>query len=130
MFTCKVCAINFVRNDNLKRHENIHKDIKFECFMCKKTFTRMDAVKRHLKNIHCDSDSPIYQCSKCNITFNRCDNLKRHSKFQHQHGNKNEKVLTHQKQCEADLTRKENLKQHIKSTQAKDDSMIQVRYDY
>jgi len=77
-FKCTVC--NFVASNlqNLKRHLNVHLDIKpFTCSYCGTRYKQKADLKRHVSMKHTQT-APKFECEHCKKTFGRKSELNRH----------------------------------------------------
>ena len=53
IFQCEICKLKIKRQDNYKRHLNIHKSLKnFQCDKCCYQTNRRDAFHRHITKVH------------------------------------------------------------------------------
>lgn len=77
-FKCTVC--NFVGSNlqNLKRHLNVHLDIKpFSCSYCGTRYKQKADLKRHVSIKHTQT-APKFECEHCKKIFGRKSELNRH----------------------------------------------------
>jgi transposase-like protein len=85
LFTCLVCASEFVSLNELSSHAVEHTgavaelDL-FQCEMCGKKFTDKSNYRRH-RRIH--SGEKPYKCQFCDVAYSRSDILKQHLVTRH-----------------------------------------------
>lgn len=81
MLPCPTCGKEFVRKEDLQRHQDTHAEIKnFECSECSKRFVSRTALNTHLK-VHIVEEPA--KCTICNKEFLRKDCLTRHMRSKH-----------------------------------------------
>jgi len=75
-FTCKVCAKSFDQINKLKRHENIHLDVKpYACSECGKRFSQSANCNTHMDSVH---KKMKHTCKICKSLFSNISNLGHH----------------------------------------------------
>ena len=97
VYKCDYCGSGFSENQNLKRHEKIHKE-DFDMNRCNdygEAFGRKDNLERHMRNVHKyvehnkNADFPIvrdvrkFSCDICHDSFKTKDQLNRHRESIH-----------------------------------------------
>ena len=73
---CGFCDFKAKRPIWVRRHENIHKGIKYKCTECSREYTQEYDLTRHIKSIHFPEKS---KCLKCNREFASINSRKAHS---------------------------------------------------
>ena len=78
-YKCSHCASQFVKMDDLKKHEKVHKINQsnvtpFECCPCKKKFATLEELETHelshpRKHSSDQAEKSTFKCQKCNQTF-------------------------------------------------------------
>ncbi|XP_055386527.1 zinc finger protein 525-like [Condylostylus longicornis] len=88
-YRCKECCFSFDKEENLKKHEEVHQDFfiferrkggEFKCDQCDKTYTFNYLLQRH-KRLH-TGERP-YACTMCDAKFRHYNTLKEHYVFRH-----------------------------------------------
>ena len=113
---CEQCHTEFTRSDNLRAHEQTHKEEKVEinpkyfCMWCFTTFKSQFNLDRHEALVH-DNYKPHmkvhnYQCDLCQKSFHKKNNLKIHKQQIHEE----KRYKCHQ--CEYVTIWKDNLRRH------------------
>ncbi|XP_041972499.1 zinc finger protein 2 homolog [Aricia agestis] len=75
---CEQCDKAFQKPSDLKKHLDVHNDIKkYSCTLCKKKFSDRSNLKRHTMT-H-TSEKP-FKCQGCRISFKQLASLNRHQK--------------------------------------------------
>ena len=113
---CEQCEMEFSRSDNLRAHEQTHKEVKVQlnpkyfCVWCFTTFNSQFNLDRHEAIVHNNYKPHMkvnnFQCDICEQCFNVKGNLKRHK--QKVHEGKRYKCY----QCEYITIWKDNLRRH------------------
>ena len=100
-FLCGFCDYKSKNLHHVRRHENIHKGIKYKCPECDNEFAQLESVGLHVKSIHFPEKS---KCNKCHKEFK---NIR--SKYVHEC----QRLLCDQ--CEKSFPNKHGLREHIKT---------------
>ena len=91
---CEQCDIEFSRSDNLRAHEQTHKEVKVQinpkyfCMWCLTTFKSQFNLDRHEAIVHNNYKPHMkvnnFQCDICEQCFNAKGDVKRHKKAIHE----------------------------------------------
>ncbi|KAF1744641.1 hypothetical protein MXB_5618 [Myxobolus squamalis] len=81
--TCEKCGRSFKYPSDLKKHEQVHQEVKkYTCNECGRTFRRMHQLNVHAR-IH-TGEKP-YVCTHCGMSFRHDSTLTMHTRTRHEH---------------------------------------------
>lgn len=105
--SCKICEVEFIGTDNLKKHyKDVHKDTKRQvCIQCGQTLSSKDSLARHYSIFH--QNNYPFQCEFCDQKFKIKESLCRHVKFVHKDGGYPCEI------CKRVFSQPVNLKKHM-----------------
>ena len=105
--SCKICEVEFIGTDNLKKHyKAVHKDTKRQvCIQCGQTLSSKDSLARHYSIFH--QNNYPFQCELCDQKFKIKESLCRHVKFVHKDGGYPCEI------CKRVFSQPVNLKKHM-----------------
>ena len=103
-YMCSFCGMKFKLPNFLKRHEKLHKGVKYACSICGEKFKSTSARKIHVQDVHTGRK---YPCKICGKLFRGSAPLREH-----------ELVHTGEKphkcpMCDARFRRKHHVTQHL-----------------
>ena len=109
VYSCAICAKEFLRKNNLTQHEKVHKEQKeiHSCDICKQTFTYKSTLTRHKRTKH--GDEAEFSCSVCEQNFDSLWNLSEHFKTHSESRQMFDCTL-----CDRSYLSQWNLKRHYK----------------
>ena len=77
--SCRFCDKLLSSQSQLRRHENIHTDLKaHSCHLCPYKTNRKDKLNLHLRSRHDSTTGRSHRCSKCSKSFTSPADLKNH----------------------------------------------------
>ena len=84
-YTCKLCLLSFVSQQDLERHEVKEHDylrkMPYQCHLCKKRFRGRSAIVQHRTMAHGIDSASIYYCMRCKIEFSSQEAYIKHSVY-------------------------------------------------
>ena len=79
-YNCKFCGKRYGSRGEVKRHELIHQEPKFQCTICAKRFIHKTNLTDHERS---HSGEKQFNCTICGKSFGRLKNLQQHKSGVH-----------------------------------------------